>query len=82
MACLMSGASLARVARAAAPRALERAVNDFAGHVNADQTCISDVKDEGNSISDCLLVTKKDFEKAIDDVFESAKSSNYTEIQT
>jgi vesicle-fusing ATPase len=65
----MSGASLAGVARAAASRALERAVNDFAGHVNR------------SSISDCL-VTKEDFEKAIEDVFESAKSSNYTEIQT
>jgi SpoVK/Ycf46/Vps4 family AAA+-type ATPase len=77
----MSGASLAGVARAAASRALERAVNDFAGHVNADQSNVSGVEEEGNSISDCL-VTKEDFEKAIEDVFESAKSSKYTEIQT
>ena len=77
----MSGASLAGVARAAASRALERAVNDFAGHVNADKTYVSGVEVEGSSISDCL-VTKEDFEKAIEDVFESAKSSNYTEIQT
>jgi SpoVK/Ycf46/Vps4 family AAA+-type ATPase len=77
----MSGASLAGVSRAAASRALERAVNDFAGHVNADQSNVSGVEEEGNSISDCL-VTKEDFEKAIEDVFESAKSSKYTEIQT
>ena len=77
----MSGASLAGVARAAASRALERAVNDFAGHVNADKTYGSGLEVEGSSISDCL-VTKEDFEKAIEDVFESAKSSNYTEILT
>jgi len=71
----MSGASLAGVARAAASRALERAVTDFAGNVAADS---SFGDEEGNSISDCL-VTQEDFEKAIEDVFESAKSSNYSE---
>jgi len=72
----MSGASLAGVARAAASRALERAVTDFAGNVAADASFSG--AEEGNSISDCL-VTQEDFEKAIEDVFESAKSSNYSE---
>lgn len=76
----MSGASLAGVARAAASRALERAVTDFAGHVSSESG-FSDVNSEGNSISDCL-VTQGDFEKAIEDVFESAKSSDYTETDT
>lgn len=74
----MSGASLAGVTRAAASRALERAVTNFAGHV-------SDVIDEGDSaqhsINDCL-VTQEDFEKAIDDVFESAKAGDYEEEKT
>ena len=74
----MSGASLAGVARAAASRALERAVTDFAGHA-ADASFSG--TDEGNSISDCL-VTQEDFEKAIEDVFESAKSSDYTETDS
>eukprot|EP00578_Thalassiosira_sp_NH16_P023122 CAMPEP_0181089218 /NCGR_PEP_ID=MMETSP1071-20121207/7187_1 /TAXON_ID=35127 /ORGANISM="Thalassiosira sp., Strain NH16" /LENGTH=685 /DNA_ID=CAMNT_0023171155 /DNA_START=174 /DNA_END=2231 /DNA_ORIENTATION=+ len=69
----MSGASLAGVARAAASRALERAVTDFAGHIASDTSV-----EEGNSISDCL-VTQSDFEKAIEDVFESAKGGDYTE---
>lgn len=80
----MSGASLAGVARAAASRALERAVTDFAGHVS-DSTDGHDVQ---NTITDssctpvcsrfcCLL--KEDFEKAIDDVFESAKAEEYDE---
>jgi vesicle-fusing ATPase len=56
----MSGASLAGVARAAASRALERAVSDFAGHV-ADVSH-GDVEMQ-SSINDCL-VTQEDFEKA------------------
>jgi len=72
----MSGASLAGVARAAASRALERAVTDFAGNLAAD--ALFSGAEEGNSISDCL-VTQEDFEKAIEDVFESAKSSDYSE---
>ena len=68
----MSGASLAGVARAAASRALERAVTDFAGHVAEESTMSSSIMEkethDGNSISDCL-VTQKDFEKAIEDVF-------------
>ena len=59
-----SGASLAGVARAAASRALERAVCDFAGSI--EET----TGDDGSSIADCL-VTKKDFELAIEDVLES-----------
>jgi hypothetical protein len=70
----MSGASLAGVARAAASRALERAVTDFAGHVS-DSTNGHDVQ---NTINDCL-VTQGDFDKAIDDVFESAKAEDYEE---
>lgn len=75
----MSGASLAGVARAAASRALERAVTDFAGHISSE-TALTGMG-EGNSISDCL-VTQGDFEKAVEDVFDSAKSSDYTETDT
>lgn len=32
----------------------------------------------GSSIADCLVI-QGDFEKAIEDVFESARSGNYTE---
>ena len=74
----MSGASLAGVARAAASRALERAVTSFAGHV-ASGTELSDMG-EGSSISDCL-VTQADIEKAVEDVFESAKGGDYTEME-
>jgi len=70
----MSGASLAGVARAAASRALERAVTVFAGHV-ADA---SNNDGNANSINDCL-VTQEDFEKAVDDVFESSKAEDYEE---
>ena len=62
----MSGASLAGVARAAASRALERAVDDFTGGKDSD---------EGASISDCL-VTQEDFNFAVDDVFESSKEGD------
>eukprot|EP00571_Detonula_confervacea_P006103 CAMPEP_0172315948 /NCGR_PEP_ID=MMETSP1058-20130122/26771_1 /TAXON_ID=83371 /ORGANISM="Detonula confervacea, Strain CCMP 353" /LENGTH=658 /DNA_ID=CAMNT_0013030155 /DNA_START=188 /DNA_END=2164 /DNA_ORIENTATION=+ len=72
----MSGASLAGVARAAASRALERAVTDFAGHVSSDSALSG--MGEGSSISECL-VTQGDLEKAVEDVFDSAKSSDYTE---
>ncbi|KAL7529375.1 hypothetical protein ACHAXR_002931, partial [Thalassiosira sp. AJA248-18] len=72
----MSGASLAGVARAAASRALERAVTSFAGHVAGDLSLSG--MEEGNSIADCL-VTQSDIEKAVEDVFESAKGGDYTE---
>lgn len=75
----MSGASLAGVARAAASRALERSVTDFAGHIATGESVIGGME-EGNSISDCL-VTQGDFEKAIEDVFESAKGGDYIEIE-
>ena len=68
----MSGASLAGVARAAASRALERAVTDFAGHIASEGAKVQ------NSINDCL-VTKDDFEKAVEDVFLSAKAEDYQE---
>ena len=74
----MSGASLAGVARAAASRALERSVTSFAGHV-ASGSDLSGMG-EGISISDCL-VTQTDIEKAVEDVFESAKGGDYTEIE-
>lgn len=67
-----SGASLAGVARAAASRALERAVCDFAGSID-DEAENSDA--EGSSIADCL-VTKMDFEMAIEDVLESSGSGD------
>lgn len=67
----MSGASLAGVARAAASRALERAVCDFAGHF--DET--SDSALEGHSIADCL-VTMVDLDAAIDDVLESSREGD------
>ena len=75
----MSGASLAGVSRAAASRALERAVTDFAGKVTQDSMGLNDIDSSGqNSIADCL-VTFEDFEKAVEDVFESAKGSDYVE---
>ena len=64
----MSGASLAGVTRAAASRALERAVFDFSGSLQQ----ATDDGDSGLTISDCL-VTKSDFESAIEDVLESGK---------
>jgi len=70
----MSGASLAGVARAAASRALERAVTSFAGHSDSS----TDEPPDGSSMMDCL-VTTEDFEKAIEDVFDSAKGSSYEE---
>jgi len=73
----MSGASLAGVARAAASRALERAVTDFAGHAKESGSN----EDDGNSIADCL-VTKEDFEKAIEDVFESARGGEYNDKES
>jgi energy-coupling factor transporter ATP-binding protein EcfA2 len=69
----MSGASLAGVARAAASRALERAVCDFAGHVGQDAN--DNNVQEGYSIADCL-VTKADFESAIEDVLESSRGGD------
>lgn len=76
----MSGASLAGVARAAASRALERAVTDFAGH-NIIGDSMREVENEseyGNSISDCVI-TQEDFERAIEDVFESSRGAdNYS----
>lgn len=67
----MSGASLAGVARAAASRALERAVCDFAGHATEQ----NDENQEGYSIADCL-VTVADFESAIQDVLESSREGD------
>jgi len=76
----MSGASLAGVTRAAASRALERAVFDFSGSleqaVTSTQAAIdTDDGDFGLKLSDCL-VTKSDFESAIEDVLESGKEED------
>lgn len=68
----MSGASLAGVCRAAASRALERAVFDFAGHIGEKN---EEEEAEGYSIEDCL-VTEQDFDAAIEDVLESSKSGD------
>jgi SpoVK/Ycf46/Vps4 family AAA+-type ATPase len=67
----MSGASLAGVCRAAASRALERAVFDFAGHIGER----NEEEADGYSIEDCL-VTEQDFDAAIEDVLESSKSGD------
>ena len=67
----MSGASLAGVARAAASRALERAVCDFSGLFEEGEA----VAAEGYSISDCL-VTKSDILEAVEDVLESSGSDD------
>mmetsp|Transcript_22171 Transcript_22171/g.30867 ORF Transcript_22171/g.30867 Transcript_22171/m.30867 type:complete len:679 (+) Transcript_22171:88-2124(+) len=61
----MSGAMIAGVARAAASHALERAVCNFSEH-------------DGTSIMDCL-VTQSDFEKAIEDVFNSSGDTDFEE---
>ena len=73
----MSGAMLAGVCRAAASRALERAVYDFAGHVleGADVSQTEAIAAEGGSIVDCLI-TVDDFENAIQDVFVSSKTGD------
>ena len=68
----MSGASLAGIVRAAASRALERAVCDFAGHFEEGG---DDSSAEGYSIADCL-VTNADFESAIKDVLESSRGGD------
>eukprot|EP00594_Rhizosolenia_setigera_P018666 CAMPEP_0178960020 /NCGR_PEP_ID=MMETSP0789-20121207/12686_1 /TAXON_ID=3005 /ORGANISM="Rhizosolenia setigera, Strain CCMP 1694" /LENGTH=683 /DNA_ID=CAMNT_0020643231 /DNA_START=66 /DNA_END=2117 /DNA_ORIENTATION=+ len=72
----MSGASIAGVCRAAASRALERAVCDFAGCEVDTVNGASNVN--GSSIADCL-VTKDDFELAIEDVFESSRGGDFSE---
>lgn len=60
----MSGASLAGVARAAASHALERVVEEYS-------TTVAQNGDASTTMMDCL-VTKQDFELAIQDVNESA----------
>ena len=66
-----SGASLAGIARAAASRALERAVCDFAGSTDNN----TENREEGSSIADCL-VTRTDIELAIEDVMDSSSSGD------
>jgi len=70
-----SGAAIAGVARAAASRALERAVEQISG--NAEYS--SDTNGaEKTSIMDCL-VTQDDFYEAILDVRESMGTHDHTE---
>lgn len=58
----MSGAELAGIARAAASRALERAVCDYSSHIDEGA--------DGYSISDCL-VAQADIDGALEDIKES-----------
>jgi hypothetical protein len=60
----MSGASLAGVARAAASHALERIVGEYSKSVVDNEA-------PPDSMMDCV-VTRKDFDDAIHDVYESA----------
>lgn len=68
-----SGAAIAGVARAAASRALERAVEQF-----SDDLEESSENDEAPSIMNCL-VTQSDFYEAIDDVRGSMGTHDHTE---
>jgi vesicle-fusing ATPase len=64
-----SGASLAGVARAAASHALERAVEAFTEHT-----------DSSSLLQDCV-VTKEDFDCAMQDVRDSLGDTDYTETE-
>ena len=65
----MSGASLAGVARAAASHALERVVGEYS-------SAVAQNGDSETSMMDCL-VTRDDFNSAIQDVNESAGESDW-----
>ena len=65
----MSGASLAGVARAAASHALERMVDEYSRSVVDDESPV-------DSMMDCV-VTRKDFDDAIHDVYESAGDQDW-----
>lgn len=65
----MSGASLAGVARAAASHALERVVEEYT-------TAVAAGADSSASMMDCL-VTREDFDSAIQDVNESAGDTDW-----
>lgn len=67
----MSGASLAGVARAAASRALERSVCDFAGWIDDENKEAV----EESSIADCI-VTELDFKSAVEDIVASSKGGD------
>jgi vesicle-fusing ATPase len=64
-----SGASLAGVARAAASHALERAVEDFTQHTES-----------ASLMQDCV-VTKEDFDCALQDVRDSLGDADWTETE-
>ena len=71
----MSGAMLAGVCRAAASRALERAVFDFASGQSLTTNESNITFAEGASIADCLI-TEADFHEAMLDVYESCKKGD------
>jgi len=70
----MTGASLAGVVRAAASRALERAVYDFAGCVDEGKNDI----DDRCSIDECI-VTELDFSSAVEDILQIGKAGEVAE---
>ena len=70
----MSGASLAAVARAAASRALERAVGEFTDYIDTAH----DDQPKRSMISDCV-VTQDDFDQAVHDVIESSRDGGNIE---
>jgi SpoVK/Ycf46/Vps4 family AAA+-type ATPase len=70
----MSGASLAAITRAAASRALERAVSEFTDSIDKDRP-------HRSIVSDCV-VTLDDFEQAVHDVLESSREGDTNETAT
>jgi SpoVK/Ycf46/Vps4 family AAA+-type ATPase len=71
-----SGAAIASVARAAASRALERAVEQLADDL--EQSSDDNESGTGPNIMNCL-VTQEDFDEALDDVRGSMGSHDHTE---
>lgn len=71
-----SGAAIASVARAAASRALERAVEQLADDL--EHSSDDNEGGTGPNIMNCL-VTQEDFDDALDDVRGSMGSHDHTE---
>lgn len=69
----MSGASLAGVARAAASHALERVVEEYSSAVSQNGASSA-------SMMDCL-VTREDFDCAIQDVHDSTGDSDWEKTE-
>ena len=77
-----SGAAIAGVARAAASRALERAVSSqfsIGEHNNGSDDDDNDTTIPPSTIMDDCLVTQDDFYQAINDVRESMGTHDHTE---